>query len=123
MAVLQRSRNLQNFAGVLEYLSSWTWQSPGVVRAYGELLFRLEALPLVVDDLGVLQEVGAYAQDAAVFPSDRVAFEYLVSLAQRDLLYRGFRDDRITCFTYRTEALFQLYQNVRACQDEHEYAV
>ena len=42
---------------------------------------------------------------------------------ERDLKYRGFRDDRITTFTYRTEALFHLYQNVRDCQDEHEYAL
>ena len=56
---------MQNFAGALEYLSSWTWQSPGVIRAYGEILFCVEALPLVVDDLGTLQEVGKYAQDAA----------------------------------------------------------
>ena len=55
--------------------------------------------------------------------SDRAAFEYLVSLAQRDPKYRGFRDERITSFTYRTEALFQLYQNVRAGEDEHEYAL
>ena len=113
----------KKFAGALEYLSSWVWQSPGVICACGEILFCVEALPLVADDLGVLQEVGAYAQDAAVFSSDRVAFEYLVTLAQRDLKYRGFRDERITTFTYRTEAPFQLYQNVRDCQDEHEYAL
>ena len=107
----------------MEYLSSWRWQSPGIICAYGDFLFSVEALPLVVDDVGVLQQVGAYGQDAAVFSSDRVAFEYLVSLAQRDLKYRGFRDERITTFSYRTEALFQLYTNVRDCQDEHEYAL
>ena len=114
---------MQKFAGALEYLSSGRWQSPGVICAYGDMVFSVEALPLVVDDLGVLQQMGAYAQDAAVFSSDRVAFEYLVSLAQRDLKYRGFRDERITTFSYRTEALFQLYTNVRDCQDEHEYAL
>ena len=126
-ALLPRERQhlqcMQNFAGAVEYLASWTWHSPGVIRAHGEILFRVEALPLVVDDIGVLQQVGSYAENAAVLSSDRAAFEYLMDIVERDLKYRGFRDDRITTFTYRTEALFHLYQNVRDCQDEHEYAL
>ena len=59
---------MQHFVGVLECLSPWAWQSLGAIRVYGELPFRVEALPLVVACHGVLQEVGAYALGDGVFP-------------------------------------------------------
>ena len=62
---------------------------------------------------GTPQKVGEYIQDAAVFSSEGAAFQYVDALMQRDLKYRGFRDDRITTFKYRTGALFNLYESVR----------
>ena len=54
---------------------------------------------------------------------DKQAFKYLVSIAKRDLQYRGMRDDRISCFEYKQEANFRLYRRVKSCTDEHEYAM
>ena len=114
---------MQNFAGALEYLHSWSWQSPGIIRAFQDCIFKSAALPLVIDDSGIPQDIGIFSQDARVFSTTHDAFEYLITLARRDLLYRGFRDDRIMSFTLRTQALFALYQNMRNCSDDHEYAL
>ena len=77
----------------------------------------------VVHSFTSIHEAGASAQDAFVFSSGRVAFEFTITLAQRDLEYRGFRDERAASFLCRAEAIFRLFQKVRDCQDEHEYAL
>ena len=84
-------------------------------------MFRVCALPLLVEDGGEPLGVGRYSEGMSVFGSDRDAYEYLVRLARRDLQYRGFRDERVICFEYKSEANFLLYRRVRAALDEHEY--
>ena len=44
-------------------------------------------------------------------------------MAQADLRYRGYRDDRLTCFEYKQEANFLLLERVQRCMDEAEYEV
>ena len=45
----------------------------------------------------------------------------MVSLAKRDLQYRGMRDDRLRSFALKQEANLLLYRKVKHCSDEHEY--
>ena len=47
-----------------------------------------------IDDAGAVLPLGTYLEKGAAFPLDLEAFDYLVSLADRDLKYRGMRDDR-----------------------------
>ena len=58
---------------------------------------------------------------AAVFPSDHLAFEYLMALAKRDLQYRGMRGDRWSCFHWKQEANYLLHEHVCKCDDAAEY--
>jgi hypothetical protein len=113
---------MQNFAGMLEYLGTWRWESQTTVRAASEMVFALGALPLVVDNHGIIQELSPYVAGGPVFASDRAAFEYLVAVAKRDLQYRGMRDDRLRSFEWKQEANYLLYGRVRDCADEPEYA-
>ena len=39
-----------------------------------------------------------------VFPDDEDAFKYMVAIAKRDLEYRGFRENRTSCFEYKQDA-------------------
>ena len=118
----QHLETMQNFAGALEYLSTWQWHTPTQIRASDGMVFDIAALPFSVNDEGAIEQIGVYAGGAAVFASDRFAFEYLQKLAKRDLQYRGMRDDRLSCFHYKTEANFLLYRRVRNCPDATEYA-
>ena len=102
---------MQNFAGALEYLSTWHWRSPTQIHTADGMVFEITALPFSVDDQGAVEQIGVYAEGAAVFATDRQAFEYMQKLAKRDLQYRGMRDDRITCFYYKTEANFLLHRS------------
>ena len=114
--------SMQNFAGMLEYLCAWRWsQEPGIVRTADGCIFRVTALPFLVDDMGDIMPVAVYAAEQPVFSSDFVAFKYVLSLAKRDLQYRGMRDDRISCFHWKQDANFLLYSQVKSCTDEHEY--
>ena len=97
------------------------WAEPDTIMAAGETVFPVTALPMRIDDTGAVQPLGTYLEKGAVFPSDRHAFEYLMSLAERDLQYRGMRDDRLACFRWKQEANFLLYQRVKACEDDAEY--
>ena len=113
---------MQNFSGMLEYLSTWRWsEDRGVVQTTAGFLFRIDALPFLVDDGGEIQAVGKYAAGEAVFASDWHAFSHMLSLTKRDLQYRGMRDDRISCFHWKQDANFLLYRRVKDCQDAHEY--
>ncbi len=71
---------MQNFVGMLEYLSSWRWDSPGIVKAHGGTLVSAKALPMRVGDAGGVEELGECAEGGAVFDSDRQAVEYLLRL-------------------------------------------
>ena len=98
---------------------SWKcFKELGIVHTPGGLLFRIDALPFLIDDQGEIKGVGTqYSAGAPAFASDRQAFLYMLSLAQRDLQYRGMRDDRISCFQYKQDANFLLYRNVRECDN------
>ena len=117
--------SMQNFVGLSEYLCSWRWAEAGIVKAPGGNLFTTQALPLIVDDGSEIEEIGEYKENAeenaAVFPSDRHAFDYVLKVTKRDLQYRGMRGDRISSFHYKQEADFLLYQHVRKCEDAAEY--
>ena len=114
--------SMQNFAGAMEYLSTWKWLAPAQIQSDDGMVFDIAALPFSVDNQGEIEQVGVYAEGAAVFATDRLAYEYILKLAKRDLQYRGFRDDRITCFWHKSEANFLLYQKVRNCDDPVKYA-
>ena len=113
--------SMQNFVGMLEYLVSWRWERPGVVKATGGAVFDVKALPFLIEDSGEVKQLRTYVEGGAVFSSDEEAFEYIVALAKRDLQYRGMRDDRMRCFHYKQEANFLLYKRVRASKDAIEY--
>ena len=113
---------MENFAGMVEYLRTWRWQGERSVRCRSDLVFSLEALPLVVSEEGHIIQLSSYVAGGPVFPSDRAAFDYMLAVAKRDLQYRGFRDDRLSSFAYKQEANYLLYVRVRDCGDEVEYA-
>ena len=109
----QHLQCMQNFAGMLEYLRSWCWaDTEGVIQTTKSFLFTSLALPLVIDEKGDITPVGRYEPGAAVFAGDTSAFEYLLSLAKRDLQFRGMRDDRLRCFALKQEANSLLHQKV-----------
>ncbi len=111
-------KSMQNFVGIIEYMCNWFWAEPSTILAAGETVFPVSALPMRIDDTGAVQPLGTYLEKGAVFPSDRHAFEYLMSLAERDLQYRGMRDDRLACFRWKQEANFWMYDRVKACEDD-----
>ena len=113
---------MQNFTGAMEYLCSWQWKTESLIQTAGGMVFNVSGLPFSVDSSGNIEPIAPYAEGAAVFPSDYDAFEYIVKLAKRDLQYRGMRDDRLSCFHFKTEANFLLYRKVRNCTDAVEYA-
>ena len=113
---------MQNFVGMIEYLMSWKWTGSDRVSAAGGMLFSLKALPFRVTDTGEIDVlVPRSTDDCTVFPSDRLAFEWLFHFAVRDLQYRGFRDERLASFRQKQEANFLLYRRVERCTDDHEY--
>jgi hypothetical protein len=120
---VQHLKSMQNFVGMLEYLTAWKWhKDPGIVDALDGFVFRADALPLVVDTEGEIQAVGSkYVASEPVFASDRDAFLYLLALAKRDIQYRGYRDDRLRCFELKQHANFLLYQRMARVSDPAEY--
>lgn len=115
--------SMQNFVGMMEYLMTWTWTDEATtVRTSGGLLFRIDALPILVDDRGELASLAInYVSGKSVFASDRQAFAYMMALARRDLQYRGMRDERVNCFQSKQDANFLLYRLVRDCDNAEEY--
>ena len=114
---------MMNFVGIIEYLLSWRWRGPELIAADGPIVFKLSALPFRVRDDGepdVLQR-GENDDNGPVFSNDRLAFDWLLDFATRDLQYRGMRDDRLATFVHKQEANFLLYRRVAACADAHEY--
>ena len=73
---------MENMAGVLECLSSWTWCETAGRIATVDGTFAVKALPLVVSSLG---EVDRYpsrqVSGEKVFQSDRECFECVLKLA------------------------------------------
>ena len=74
-----------------------------------------------IDDTGAVQPLGTYLDKGAAFPLDRQAFDYLMSLTDHDLQYRGMRDDRLACFRWKQEANFLLDRCVKTWEDTAEY--
>ena len=71
---LQHLQCMQNFAGMLEYLCSWHWSDDsGVIIASDGYKFMEQALPMRVDDGGMLLRVGVAASGALVFPDISLA--------------------------------------------------
>ena len=70
---------MQNLVGMIEYLMKWTWSAePGIVHVTGGMLFRLDAMPFLLDDQGGKATVGtAYVAGTSVFASDEQAFLYM----------------------------------------------
>ena len=124
---------MKNFAGAIEFISRWRWRSPGRVaimepRGVGpsrvsEVPFEVAALPIVVGRGGSVCELAPYRQDEPVFSDDEACYRYLTALAEADLTYRGFRDDRLGTFRYKQDAQFLLYQRVLVARDgdAHEF--
>jgi hypothetical protein len=112
---------MQNFVGLLEYMCQWCWVKPGLVKAADDNVFETKALPFMVNDEGEIEEIGKYEEGAAVFASDRHAFDYMLKVTKRDLQYRGMRDDRLASFHWKQDANLLLYRHVRKCEDAAEY--
>ena len=89
-----------NFAGTLEYLSSWKWHVEGVLRSSSGCLVSSEALPLLINDEAMPQRLGEYAPGGAVFATETDSYKYILEVACRDLQYRGYREDRVSNFSY-----------------------
>ena len=90
---------MENFVGMLEYLMSWVWVDEKTIRANGDCLFSIHALPLIIDDKGGIVDVAPYAAGQKVFgDDDHAAYEYLMHIAKSDLKYRGFRNNRLHTF-------------------------
>ena len=104
--------SMKNFVGMIEYLMTWKWGTEaGIVDASEGCRFSIECMPICVGDDGALLRVGSeYSAGGAVFGSDWEAFQYIRSVATRDLQYRGFRDDRIFCFEQKQLVNYLLYQ-------------
>ena len=56
-----------------------------------------------------------------MFATDEAAFQYMLTLAVRDLQYRGMRDERTGCFEQKQQANFLLYRRVLHCDSEELY--
>ena len=116
--------SMQNCVGMIEFLSTWSWsEQRGIIRASHDLHFRVESLPLRISKQGdeILQVGTDYVAGQRVFTTDHDAFKYMISLSERDLEYRGFRDDPVSCFTYKQQANFLLYRRVLHCDSNAEY--
>ena len=44
--------SMQNFVGMIEYLVSWKWSDQEGIVSSGDFRFRMDALPILVDDKG-----------------------------------------------------------------------
>ena len=114
--------SMQNFVGMLEFLTSWVWVKPGIIQASMDLHFSVGFLPIRINNQGEMCDVGSeYVAGQLVFPTDRDAFDYMISLSMRDLQYRSLRAERVCCFYHKQEANFLLYSKVLKCDNEATY--
>ena len=91
-----------NFAGILEYLSSWKWHAEGALRSSSGCLVPTEALPLLLNDEAMPQPLGEYAPGGAVFDTEVDAYTYFLDIMCRVLQYCGYRDNRVANFKHET---------------------
>ena len=119
---------MRNFAGMMEYLLSWTWRGQSVIEARGGSKFDIAALPLFVPEKGEASCMPLpFADGERVFRTDSEgtacakAFDYIVRLAVLDLQYRGFRDERISSFQWKQHANHLLFEKVLQYTDGLEY--
>ena len=101
--ILPTGRHLDsqlNFAGVIEFLSSWSWRGEGLVVSSGGCLVSTASLPLLIDQHGEVIRLGEYEPGRPVFGNPNDACRYLLDIAGRDLQYQGFRDDRVASFRF-----------------------
>ena len=99
----------------------WSYIDANCIQCSSGMTFSLDALPFAVDSDGTPHEISEYSPGANVFSSQRAAFDWLSFVIQRDLTYRGHRDERITTFKLRMDACFLLHNKVLAMKDAHEY--
>ena len=118
--VSRHLESMQNFAGVLEYLSSWRYAGDRCIKGDKDVLFRCDALPMIVSDCGRIESLVG-REDSLVFPNRTKAHSYLVLAMKRDLQYRGFRDDRLVSFELKMDANLVLQLRVERAADEIEY--
>ena len=78
------------------------------------MTFHIDALPMLVDNSGAVVPVGSYVAGEKVFADDRLAEQYMVNIAKRDLEYRGFRDNRVSCFRLKNGAHYLLHRRIQA---------
>ena len=90
--------SMQNFAGMLEYRSSWVWRDEDSVQSSSGCLVSTGSLPLMIDEHGEPKSLGQYVAGNKVFDTEGDSYMYLLELAARDLQFRGFRDDRVANF-------------------------
>ena len=96
---------MANFAGMLEYLSSWVWREEGVFATGSGCVVSTTSLPFLIDDIGQQISLGECVDGRPVFPSEDESFEYLLDIAARDLQYRGLRHDRVANFRHDNSRL------------------
>ena len=88
---------MQNFVGMIEFLSTWFWsEQRGIIRASHDLHFRVESLPLRISKQGdeILQVGTDYVAGQRVFTTDHDAFKYLKGCAPAaDPLLEHVSDD------------------------------
>ena len=65
---------MQNFFGMIEYLTAWVWHGVGSVRTASGVVFLKAELPLRVGDDGELLPLGVIEEGRAVFPDESAAF-------------------------------------------------
>ena len=101
---------------------TWRWAEAGIVVSDSGCRFRTDALPMI-PGRGGPQELAPYVADSKIFQNERIAFEYLVHLARQDLEYRGFREERVSCFGLKQEASHLLHRRIATCSDAAELAM
>ena len=116
---------MENFVGMLEYLVSWRWGASigdaKVIKAASGAVFYASSLPLILNDEGCVEHLSTSVEDEAVFPTERAAFEYLVTFAKHDLQMRGFRGERTCAFVEKQKANMLLHERVRRCRSDEEF--
>ena len=108
---------------MIQYLMTWKWfKDPGLIQTSYDLMFRVDALPMLIINEGEILGVGSeYAAGVPVFASDRDALLYMSKLSMRDLQYRGMRDEHVGCFEQKQHANFLLYRRVMQCDSDAGY--
>ena len=70
--------SMANFAGMLEYLSSWVWNEEGVVASGSGCVVSVTSLPFLIDDLGQPISLGECVAGRLVFATEADSYRYLL---------------------------------------------